>query len=585
MAKGNKGQVVETGTDEDNELEATAESTKINGGDGNDIIVGGSQVDRINAGDGDDIITGGAGDDTIYGNDGHDTAVFSGSVFDYTWTPGRGNSWIVDGTDGTDTLKHIEVLSFDDFDLNLDGSNNLVFSQADTGTTDEDSSTEIDVLANDFDFDGDTLSVTAASSSMVGVTVTVNQDNTVYYDPGQVFQYLADGEEATDTINYIVDDGNGGAVTETVLVTITGENDGPAVAAAIVAGGTEDDAAFSVDLLDGASDVDASDTLSVSNLALIGGDVSGVTTNGNSLDVDPSAYNSLALGESEVITYNYDVIDGNGGSVAQTATVTIDGLNDAPVISGGTSSGNVSEDDVLTAIGSLAAADVDTSDLLTWSGGGTGTYGSLSIDGSGTWTYTLDNESATVQGLNDADIVSDLFIVEVSDGHGGTPVTETISITVTGNDEEEEEIPVFAEGTLDLDSSAIGSVNSTSGFTSSDPADSDYWFFNLTAGDSVVVQVHRLEQDLDPALFIFEGTISDPFAQLGANIPFSGSGFIGWADDEISNPGPFGDPYLTFTAPSTGTYTAIITNFLSGPNDGGDGRFDYEIFLDTFPIV
>ena len=32
------------------------------------------------------------------------------------------------------------------------------------------------------------------------------------------------------------------------------------------------------------------------------------------LSVDPSAYNSLAVGESEVITYSYDVADGNGGT-------------------------------------------------------------------------------------------------------------------------------------------------------------------------------------------------------------------------------------------------------------------------------
>ena len=37
------------------------------------------------------------------------------------------------------------------------------------------------------------------------------------------------------------------------------------------------------------------------NLTLTGGDASGVTVNGSSLDVDPGAYNSLAVGESEIL--------------------------------------------------------------------------------------------------------------------------------------------------------------------------------------------------------------------------------------------------------------------------------------------
>jgi cadherin-like protein len=46
--------------------------------------------------------------------------------------------------------------------------------------------------------------------------------------------------------------------------------------------------------------------------------------------VNPSAYNYLAVGESAVIRYTYDVIDGNGGLVAQMATITITGVNDGP---------------------------------------------------------------------------------------------------------------------------------------------------------------------------------------------------------------------------------------------------------------
>ncbi|WP_205387846.1 cadherin-like domain-containing protein, partial [Pseudosulfitobacter sp. DSM 107133] len=105
-------------------------------------------------------------------------------------------------------------------------------------------------------------------------------------------------------------------------------NDAPEVAAALTATATEDDAGFSLNLLDGATDVDASDTLAIDNL-VVTGDTSGVTLTGTTVTVDPSAYNALAVGETAVITYAYDVIDGNGGSIAQTATITITGANDA----------------------------------------------------------------------------------------------------------------------------------------------------------------------------------------------------------------------------------------------------------------
>ncbi|MEO1148715.1 MAG: DUF4347 domain-containing protein [Cyanobacteria bacterium J06638_22] len=101
----------------------------------------------------------------------------------------------------------------------------------------------------------------------------------------------------------------------------------PTVTEAVTVTATENDAAFSVDLLSGASDLNG-DTLSISNLTLVSGDAAGVTTNGTTLNVDPDAYNTLLDGQSEVITYSYDIEDGNGSSVSQTATITINGITD-----------------------------------------------------------------------------------------------------------------------------------------------------------------------------------------------------------------------------------------------------------------
>ncbi|MDO6425173.1 cadherin-like domain-containing protein, partial [Saccharophagus degradans] len=84
----------------------------------------------------------------------------------------------------------------------------------------------------------------------------------------------------------------------------SGSNDAPTVSSAVTSSASEDDAAYSLDLLTNASDADGSDTLNVNSLTLVSGDASGVTVSGNSLSIDPNAYNALADGESEVISYS-----------------------------------------------------------------------------------------------------------------------------------------------------------------------------------------------------------------------------------------------------------------------------------------
>src|SRR5690606_20817482 len=74
------------------------------------------------------------------------------------------------------------------------------------------------------------------------------------------------------------------------------------------------------------------DPLAVANLTeTTGADAAGVTVSGSTLVIDPSAYNHLAEGESITLVYTYDVADGQGGVAATTATVVIEGRNDAPV--------------------------------------------------------------------------------------------------------------------------------------------------------------------------------------------------------------------------------------------------------------
>lgn len=102
-----------------NIIPGTGNSNTINGSTGNDTLTGTAGSDSINALAGDDSLRGGAGNDTLYGGDGTDTALFTGSLADYTVSYDAASASYtvsdkVNGRDGTDTLYSIELLSFSD---------------------------------------------------------------------------------------------------------------------------------------------------------------------------------------------------------------------------------------------------------------------------------------------------------------------------------------------------------------------------------------------------------------------------------------------------------------------------------------
>src|SRR6185295_1255356 len=133
--------------------------------------------------------TGGAGNDTLVGAAGTDTAIFSGLSTDYAITMGSTATIKdlkpgVNGDDGTDTLTGIEKVQFTDRTVFLDGTNNTPLAVTDTASTNEDTVITGKLLANDIDFDKDTLKATATTlTSLHGATVTIAADGTYVYDP------------------------------------------------------------------------------------------------------------------------------------------------------------------------------------------------------------------------------------------------------------------------------------------------------------------------------------------------------------------------------------------------------------------
>ena len=116
----------------------------------------------------------------------------------------------------------------------------------------------------------------------------------------------------------------------------------------------------------------------------------------------------------------------------------------------------------------------------------------------------------------------------------------------------------------------------------SDPNLSDYWGIEFDETGTITIQVLREEADFDPALWLVSGTVTDPNSQFGREIDFGDSNVIDFADDELppaTGIGPYGDPSLELTGQEGDIFTLIVTNYLSGPNTGGDGMFDYTLTI------
>jgi subtilisin-like proprotein convertase family protein/Ca2+-binding RTX toxin-like protein len=197
------------------------ESVMFSGYAGNDTLTGGS---------GDDVLIGGIGSDTLDGGgqavDGADTAVYLGLFSDYQITSTGGSTYTVTdkkpelwGDEGVDTLSGIERLQFADRTLYLDGTNNAPIAEKwDWAKTFKDTGvliTASELLANDGDFDGDGLSLTAVGNAQHG-SVGLDAGGDAVFVPESGFTGRA-------RFDYTVSDGNGGEATSTAYVTVQGE--------------------------------------------------------------------------------------------------------------------------------------------------------------------------------------------------------------------------------------------------------------------------------------------------------------------------------------------------------------------------
>ena len=152
------------------------------------------------------------------------------------------------------------------------------------------------------------------------------------------------------------------------------------------------------------------------------------------LDNSNAAVQALNAGQTLTDSFTVTTVDGT----AQLVTITINGANDAAVITGA-ASGSVTEAGGVangtpgtpTATGNLNSTDVDNPNDA-WTAVATATasangYGTYTLTAAGVWTYTLDNSNAAVQALNVGGTLTDTFTATTVDG-----TAQLVTITING---------------------------------------------------------------------------------------------------------------------------------------------------------
>jgi VCBS repeat-containing protein len=478
--------------------ELVARGFDLNGTAGNDTISGTNVVDRIVAGAGDDVLSGGVGNDILNGGAGNDTYLFNiGDGADRILDNGAEINTLVFGAgitaamitpvtnaNGTITLDlgngdRIDLQSADNLAIQsiqfADGSsvttesllNAPPVAHADAITVYEDGgvvSVPTDaLLANDTDPNAnDVIAVVAVGESALGASVSLNNGQ-VQYDIGNRFQTLGAGQTLTDTFAYTIQDRKGAADSSVVNVTITGVNDAPVTTADDATAVQEDGCiTASGNVLANDSDVDQGTVLAVENAGIFTGNYGNLVLNVDgsytyTLDNASLSVQSLAAGQVVTETFAYQATDGFI-STPSTLTVTLTGSNDAPVTTVDTAA--VQEDLNIAASGNVLSndSDVDQGAVLTVANAGifTGNYGSLVLNVDGSYAYTLDNASLSVQSLAAGQIVTETFAYQATDGFISTP--STLTVTLTGSND----APVTTVDTAavqeDLNIAASGNV-------------------------------------------------------------------------------------------------------------------------------
>ena len=332
-------------------------------------------------------------------------------------------------------------------DMTIGGNDdNAVITGVDAGTLTEDLTTQVQgqLSVTDSDLGEDHFQASQVTSNFGTLSITKDGAWTYNLDNNNpVVQRLGQGSTATDIVTVHSADGTA----HQVMVTINGTNDHAVITSSTA---NSPSSFFAIGTSNGSSQVTEDKDLTVSGQLNItdidskeahfsNSDLKGtlgtlhLKDNGDwSYDLDNKNPKVQALGQGSATT-DIITIHSADGTPHQIA-ITVNGTNDKAVISG-TSAGVVTEESQLQTSGILTVTDVDTGEahFATSSTGSTdiaGSFGTLHLTDTGSWTYDLDNTNPTVQALGKGSTATDTITVHSADG---TP--HQVTITVNGTND------------------------------------------------------------------------------------------------------------------------------------------------------
>lgn len=335
-------------------------------------------------------------------------------------------------------------------------------------TTDEDTLlTTPNLLSNDSDPNGDTLSIASVMSGSYGFA-SANTDGTIDFTPSMVDD-LDDGDTRTATISYTISDGNGGQDMAQVTITITGVNDAPDVQNDSVSLQREMGLSILVSSLV-VNDSDPDDPIAPSSITVTAGTNGSpsivVNDNGTPSDPTDDIYSVLFTPDPGVgvATFTYNLTDDNGASDSVAATVTITITNSPPVavnnpdndastleFAGFTTDEDtaltLTQADLVNLLDNDSDLDGDTLSVVNVTGGSSGSVtrndnGTPADQTDDSFTYEPNYEMLNYLAVGATQI--DTISYTIDDGNGGQ-ATADFEMTITGVND----APVAVDNTTD----------------------------------------------------------------------------------------------------------------------------------------
>ena len=383
-------------------MAAKNKSVKVKGGPKDDSVVGTGGDDFVDGKSGNDKVDGTNGNDWVKGGSGSD-------VLTYRVSENTDTENLYDGGSGADDLllamtfdewmrldiqddiarylpwltAHLnnngfatgQSFAFSAFDLTarkvetlrvtvdgveLNPEDEAVTLGDDSYVTDEDQAAYTSNVLDNDDVPDLVRSVELVTGPQTG-SVTIADSGEFTYQFDDAFQQLSLGQSASQQFTYRVTDADLDAETATVDILIVGVNDAPVAVADTAT--IDEDSEVLIDVTQNDYDVDQADTFAVSRVDQpVSGGIASIV-DGSIVFASNGDFESLAVGESQDVSFGYEITDDKGASAEETITVTVTGVNDAPVAIDDHAAIDENESLLFDALAN--DTDIDTSDTHT----------------------------------------------------------------------------------------------------------------------------------------------------------------------------------------------------------------------------